>query len=308
MNPLISVVIPVYNGSNFMAQAIDSALAQTYKNVEVVVVNDGSRDGGRTDAIARSYGGRIRYFSQPNGGCGSALNLGVANMRGEYFSWLSHDDVYYPDKLRIQVDWMRANDRWDDVLYGDFDVIGPDGKIRETVRMRPVEPRYFRAENMITGFLHGCAMLVPAKCFGGKPPFNPSLRTTQDYDLWLRLAKTWRFSRVPGVFIQAREHPDRASMKAYDRREVDDLCAAFLADMPDSEVEGFRGWSASRYFKSLGALYALRKLPRASALAYERGGGRLGPRDAAVYAWLAGKAANKVLGLLRRPASAPLRS
>ena len=60
--PLVSIVIPVYNGSNYMAEAIDSALSQTYDNIEVIVVNDGSKDDGKSDEIARSYGDKIRYF------------------------------------------------------------------------------------------------------------------------------------------------------------------------------------------------------------------------------------------------------
>ncbi|HEX4047401.1 MAG TPA: hypothetical protein VH309_06180, partial [Elusimicrobiota bacterium] len=96
--------------------------------------------------------------------------------------------------------------------------------------------------------------------------------------------------------------------KAFDRAEVDELCFAFLTDVADSEVDGYNGWTAARFFKSLGALYKLRKLPKSSELAFQRGGGKLGLRDAAIYAWLAGKAADKLLGLLKRPASAPLRS
>ena len=102
-NPLVSIVIPVYNGANFLAEAIDSALAQTYRNLEVIVVNDGSTDGGATERIACSYGDKIRYFSKPNGGVSSALNLGIEKMKGEYFSWLSHDDLYAPDKIENQV-------------------------------------------------------------------------------------------------------------------------------------------------------------------------------------------------------------
>ena len=93
-SPLISIVIPVYNGSNYLREAIDSALRQTYKNIEVLVINDGSNDNGATARIAKSYGKKIRYFEKPNGGVATALNMGIQKMRGEYFSWLSHDDLY----------------------------------------------------------------------------------------------------------------------------------------------------------------------------------------------------------------------
>ena len=99
-NPLVSIIIPVYNGENYVAEAIDSALAQTYDNIEIIVVNDGSED--RTDEICKSYGNKIRYFKKENGGTSTALNLGIKNMNGEYFSWLSHDDKYYPNKIKRQ--------------------------------------------------------------------------------------------------------------------------------------------------------------------------------------------------------------
>ena len=104
--PKVSIVIPVYNGSNYLANAIDCALSQTYQNTEIIVVNDGSTDGGATEQVAMSYGDRIRYFSKPNGGVSSALNYGIANMTGEYFSWLSHDDAYSPDKVKCSVDLL----------------------------------------------------------------------------------------------------------------------------------------------------------------------------------------------------------
>ena len=103
-NPLVSIVIPVYNGANFMREAIDSALNQTYKNIEIIVVNDGSTDDGETEKIALSYGDKIRYFKKENGGCASALNFGISKMQGEWFSWLSHDDVYYPEKIQSAID------------------------------------------------------------------------------------------------------------------------------------------------------------------------------------------------------------
>ena len=107
-NPLVSIIIPVYNGSNYLSQAIDSALAQTYKNIEIIVVNDGSKDDGATEKIALSYGDKIRYYAKENGGVSSALNYGIEKMKGEYFSWLSHDDKYTPSKIEDQMS-LRKN-------------------------------------------------------------------------------------------------------------------------------------------------------------------------------------------------------
>ena len=77
LSPKVSIVIPVYNGADLLSQAIDSALAQTYFPIEILVVNDGSGDGGATERIALSYGEKVRYFSKANGGVASALNFAI---------------------------------------------------------------------------------------------------------------------------------------------------------------------------------------------------------------------------------------
>ena len=97
--PLVSIIIPVFNGSDYLAEAIDSALNQTYTNIEILVINDGSNDLERTKSIAHLYGEKIRYFEKKNGGVSSALNLGIKEMKGEYFSWLSHDDNFNDTKI-----------------------------------------------------------------------------------------------------------------------------------------------------------------------------------------------------------------
>ena len=81
MNYKVTIVIPVYNGSNFMKVAIDSAIAQTYDNKEILVINDGSTDNGETEKIALSYGNKIRYIKKENGGVATALNLAIKEMR-----------------------------------------------------------------------------------------------------------------------------------------------------------------------------------------------------------------------------------
>ncbi|MDO5394131.1 MAG: glycosyltransferase family A protein, partial [Mycoplasmatota bacterium] len=104
MSKKVTLVIPVYNGSNYLKDAIDSALAQTYKNLEILVVNDGSNDEGKTRDIALSYGDKIKYYEKENGGVSTALNLAIKEMTGDYLSWLSHDDMYYPNKIERQIE------------------------------------------------------------------------------------------------------------------------------------------------------------------------------------------------------------
>ena len=103
----ISVVIPAYNHGRFLREAIDSVLAQTYAPLEIIVVDDGSTDD--TEQIVRSYGDRVRYIRQQNAGVGAARNNGIANARGEYVAFLDSDDLWLPEKLAVQVEYMRRH-------------------------------------------------------------------------------------------------------------------------------------------------------------------------------------------------------
>lgn len=210
--PKISIVIPVYNGANYLRVAVDSALRQTYENVEVIVVNDGSNDGDETENIAKSYGNRIRYFYKENGGVASALNFGIERMTGDYFSWLSHDDLYYPLKVEKQVDYLRLLDDPDVVLYGDFEFVDKKGDVIGQYR---IENRI--AENPLRAILstsvHGCSILVPRKAFESTGLFNEGLRTIQDNEMWLRIYKHgFNFLHIPEVLIQSRVHEEQGQL------------------------------------------------------------------------------------------------
>src|SRR5437763_2510564 len=157
--PRVSIVIPVYNGANYLAEAIDSALAQM--DSEVIVVNDGSTDGGATEAIALRYGDRIRYIAKPNGGVSSALNRGIAEMRGEYFCWLSHDDRYLPLKTARQLAFLDMHPEAR-IAACDFEIIDGAGNVIDTYRAaRNVVRNGFE---LLETWVFGCALMIHRSC------------------------------------------------------------------------------------------------------------------------------------------------
>ena len=105
--PGVSVVIPVYNGEQYLADAIQSVRDQTYQNVEVIVVDDGSTD--ESADVAKKFGEAIRYVHQSNGGVGKARNTGIAAARGAYLAFLDQDDLWLPDKLAVQVAYLDSH-------------------------------------------------------------------------------------------------------------------------------------------------------------------------------------------------------
>jgi glycosyltransferase involved in cell wall biosynthesis len=193
--PLVSIVIPVYNGANYLIESIESALKQTYKNTEVIVVNDGSTDDGATEAIALSYGDQIRYFSKSNGGCGSALNFGIRQMKGEYFSWLSHDDRYLPNKIQRQIDRLSSLENKNSLVYGGYQLINSAGfrttniSLNDRFTENQLNTPLFA---VLEGMAYGCTFLIPVKYFYEIGFFDETLPTTQDYALWYEF-----FRRIP---------------------------------------------------------------------------------------------------------------
>lgn len=240
-NPKVSIVIPVFNGGNFLGQAIESALAQTYRNIEILVINDGSDDAGETERIALSYGDRIRYYKKPNGGVASALNMAIDKMSGEFFSWLSHDDLYVEEKIERQIDALSSissTDRGQTIIYSDFYVFSTDPEKTIPVLMRGVPPEEFRYWLTMENTLHGCTLLIPKTAFVETGGFNERLRTTQDYDLWFRMANKYRFVHLPEPLVKARSHQEQGSIKlaGFALAECNELLSGFVDNLTRDEL------------------------------------------------------------------------
>ena len=202
--PMVSIIIPVYNGSNYVQEAIDSALAQTYKNIEVIVVNDGSKDDGKTEEIALSYGDKIRYFKKENGGVSSALNMGIEKMQGEYFSWLSHDDKYEPKKVENQVAALKNIDNKETVVVCSGRPIDENSNLIENY---PSKQRFENGlvswdkafENLFNqGSFNGCAFLIHKNVFKKVGRFDETLRYVQDLLMWAKIF----LNRIPLLYMQ----------------------------------------------------------------------------------------------------------
>lgn len=210
--PLVSIVIPVYNGANYMREAIDSALAQTYKNKEIIVVNDGSSDNGETERIAKEYGERIRYVSKENGGVSSALNAGIKIMKGEYFSWLSHDDVYTPDKLEKQIQALSKLENKNTLVCCAHVHIDKNSNVIGNFSHKKKETEIFSWKEMLIklfkcGSMNGCALLINKSVFGEVGMFDESLRYVQDLFMWYKIfAAKYPVFTIPDVCVMGRIH------------------------------------------------------------------------------------------------------
>ena len=218
-NPLVSIIIPVYNGSNYLKEAIDSALAQTYKNIEIIVINDGSLDNKATENIALSYGNKIRYFYKENGGVASALNYGIKKMKGDYFSWLSHDDLYAEDKIELQIKTIIDNklDPNNTVIASQFNLIDKNGNIIFHPKKMPTgminSKRMFK--NLFNEkILIGCTLLIPKKSLKAVNGFNNNYRFIQDWACWIMMSiKGYNFYVCREKLVKSRVHKGQDSLR-----------------------------------------------------------------------------------------------
>ena len=223
-NPLVSIVVPVYNGSNFLREALNSALAQTYKNLEIIVVNDGSTDD--TEKIALSYGDRIRYFYKENGGTSTALNLGIQNMKGEYFSWLSHDDLYYPNKIAREVEELAKLEDKNTIVISDLDGMTDYTRTFPTALYQEHRDAYpSRNESylypVIYNKTHGCTHLIPKKVFETVGMFDVNELVAHDFEFYYRA-----FSKFPHVYVNeplitARDSSNRQGKRSHARGNIE---------------------------------------------------------------------------------------
>lgn len=209
--PKVTIIIPVYNGENYIRSAIESAVNQSYSNLEIIVIDDGSNDN--TKKILEQYSEKIIYFSKENGGVSSALNLGIELMTGEYFSWLSHDDYYLPNKISNQVEYLMNNKINNPVLYGNYYVEYFSGmfslrrKVNLNNKLLNSKPIY----SLLRAKLNGITMLIPKETLIKNGKFNESLLCLQDYDYWSRLIMTNNFVHINNADCVSRVHNKQTS-------------------------------------------------------------------------------------------------
>lgn len=214
--PLVSVVLPSYNQAQYLPQALQSLIDQTYPHWEAIVVNDGSSDN--TVEVLEAYAkkdARIKFISKKNGGITSALNAGIEHASGEYFCWLSTDDYFYPQKLEIQVEAFKKLDSNFVMVYGAFDLLHekPEGdQLEQLPTPAPILKGTEFAEGFRHDFIDGCTIMIRLSVLKEIGGFNPYYRHAQDFEMWLKLGSLgYFFHLVPEKVSVRRVHPHQSS-------------------------------------------------------------------------------------------------
>lgn len=223
--PLISVVIPVYNGESTIADTIQSVLSQSFLDLELIVINDGSSDS-TLDILMEFQDPRLKIFTYANSGLSASRNRGIDHALGEYISFLDADDLWTSDKLDAQLNALRANPEAA-VAYSWTDFIDEKGNllgfgIHETVNG-------YVYPNLLTFFFVGSGSnaLICKKVFDEVGRFDETLTSAEDMDMFLRLAARYQFSAVsaPQILYRITDNSmsrnvtrqERESLKVIDR-------------------------------------------------------------------------------------------
>jgi glycosyltransferase involved in cell wall biosynthesis len=217
---LVSVIISTHNRAGLLPEAIDSVLRQTYPHVEIIVVDDGSTDD--TPAVAARYGTRIQYIRQKNAGVSNARNRGYMAARGEYIGFLDDDDVYFEDKLALQVAALQAQPEAP-AANCNFYFMSQDGAL---LSHNGIVPSHSTFKNLLlANFIWMSGPLIRRSALIAAGLFAPEFSLAADLDMWLRLSKLGDFTTVQKPGGAYRIHQGSMATKA-DLAEAD--CVAVL--------------------------------------------------------------------------------
>lgn len=183
MAPTVSVLIPTYNRAQIVTKAIDSALAQTYRPIEIVVLDDGSTDATRT--VIATYGSAIVYHYQENRGIAGARNAALRLCSGDYIAFLDSDDYWLPEKLERQLSLFRQHPEYGMVAC-QCASIDAQGRFRQ--KNRPGRSGWILEPLFYKNFIRTSAAVVTRACIEAVGLFDETLRECEEYDLWLRIA------------------------------------------------------------------------------------------------------------------------
>lgn len=209
LTPKVSVVIPTYNHARYLPYALDSIINQSYANLEVIVIDDGSTDG--TSEVVKPYRSNINYIYKANGGTPSALNHGLSVATGKYICWLSADDALIQDKVSKQVGLMES-DPGLGFSYTSFVVIDANGTKRYDVN----SAYYPNKQEMVTKLMEGCfingsSVMMNSSALKIVGNFDEGLPQAHDYDLWFRFLRHYSCEFLAEPLLAYRWHGENMS-------------------------------------------------------------------------------------------------
>jgi glycosyltransferase involved in cell wall biosynthesis len=208
----ISIIIPAYNAEEYIKETIESVLAQTYKNTEIIVVDDGSTDD--TYKIAIKFGSRIKLFKTKNSGVSSARNFAIAKAQGDWLAFIDADDLWAENKLEVQIEGLN-NYRWshtNSLYFGE----NQDG-LTSRSDLSPQFGEWVFSNLLVDNFITTSTVIIEKNLFCQAGGFDESMKAMEDWKLWLTIAQQEKLHYCPKILAKYRVYAGSTSRKA---REV----------------------------------------------------------------------------------------
>ncbi|MBF0384965.1 MAG: glycosyltransferase [Candidatus Omnitrophica bacterium] len=201
--PLVSIIIPAYNMADYTVRCVNSLLRQTYKNIEVIVVDDGSRDNTR--AKMEEFGGKIKYIYKENGGACSARNRGVKEAKGKYIGFLDCDDMYYPQKVELSVRFLENYLEYGFVFSNVAYIDENDIAIRNhfSWNKRPYHG-WIKKKLAVANFIGNPSVIMRRFCLDEIGLYREDIFPPADWDMWLRLSEKFQAGYIDKVLCAYR--------------------------------------------------------------------------------------------------------
>ncbi|MFH1662242.1 MAG: glycosyltransferase family 2 protein [Candidatus Falkowbacteria bacterium] len=192
-SPLVSVIIPTYNRAGLLKKSVGSVLSQTFKDFEIIIINDGSTDN--TENVIKSFNdSRIKYIkNKKNRGAGAARNIGIKIARGDYIAFQDSDDEWLPEKLKKQIEVFKSVSPSVGVVYSGYLLFKNNKKIYIPLKKYKKRSGNIHKELLSGSFVGTSTMLVKKECFEKVGMFDENLDTLEDWELAIRLSKDYRF-------------------------------------------------------------------------------------------------------------------
>jgi len=190
----VSVIIPAYNNADLTVRTVESVLRQTYKNIEIIVVDDGSTDNTKLKLVP--YTGKIKYVYKKNGGACSARNLGIRLSTGEYIGFLDCDDIYLPKKIELGIDYLEKHPDFGFVHTAAYYVDEKDKILRRFSHYNSRYTGWIAKRLLPRNYICNSTPIVRKTCFKKVGIFDETIFIPADWDMWLRIAESYKVGYI----------------------------------------------------------------------------------------------------------------
>jgi len=225
--PLISIIVPCYNGERFVAQTLDSLCKQKFQDIEIIIVNDGSTDNSKAIIEKFFFDRRIRYVEKENGGTGSALNKGHSIARGKYITWCSADNIYFENFIPTLFQGITIAERQGiHFVYSDFIFINERGQKMQEVSHAQPQP----AQDLVNGYDLGMSFMYTKELWDKVGEYKSGI--CEDYDWAVRAAEHTKFALIKQFLAAFRVHGGQISgNRKEEEKAAADACKKLAREM-----------------------------------------------------------------------------